>query len=36
VGDVISGVGLGIFGQGHQALGPNHKSQFFDSCFSGN
>jgi len=30
VGDDITGVELGIFGQGYQALGPNHKSQIFD------
>ena len=33
MGDIISGVGFGIFGQGHIALGPNHKSQAFDSSF---
>jgi len=34
VGDVVSGVCLGLFGRGHRALGPNRKSQFFDSSFS--
>jgi len=33
VGNVISGVGLGLFGRGHLDLGPNCKSQFFDSSF---
>jgi len=28
VGDIIIGVGLGIFGRGHRALGPNRKSHF--------
>jgi len=36
VGDVIIEVGLCIFGLGHQALGVNAKSQFFDSIFIGN
>jgi len=31
VGDVISRVGLGIFGQGHLTLDPNCKMEFFDS-----
>jgi len=30
------GVVLCIFGQGHQALGANAKSQFFTQVFSGN
>jgi len=30
VGNVLSGVGLDIFGRGHWALGPNCKSQYFD------
>jgi len=29
VGNVISGVGLGIFGQGYLALGPNCKVDVF-------
>jgi len=33
VGDVISGVGLGLFGRDYQALGTNTKSQFSDSSF---
>jgi len=33
VGDVISGVGLGIFSQGYWALGSNGNHQFFDSSF---
>jgi len=33
VGDVISGVGFGMFGWGYQAMGPNRKSQFSDSSF---
>jgi len=33
VSDVISGIGLGIFGPGYWALGANGKSQFFDSGF---
>jgi len=33
VGDVITGVGLRIFGRGHRALGANTKSQFFESSF---
>jgi len=33
MGDVISGVGLGIYGPGCQALGANAKSQFFESSF---
>jgi len=36
VGDVIMGAGLYIFGRGHQVLGANAKSQFFDSIFIGN
>jgi len=35
MGDIISGVGLGIFGQGHQTLGPICKS-FFTQIFIGN
>jgi len=31
VGDVISRIWFGIFGQGHGALNLNHKRQFFDS-----
>jgi len=34
VGDVIIRVGLGIFGQGHQALGNN--ANFLTQGFSGN
>ena len=34
VGDIISGIGLGLFGRGHQALGPNCKNQFFDSILT--
>jgi len=30
VGNVIIGVDLCIFGRGHQGLGTNAKSQFFD------
>jgi len=33
VDDIIIGIGLHIFGRGHQALGANAKSQFFDSSF---
>jgi len=33
VGDIISGVGLGIFGPGNQALGANAKNQVFDLIF---
>ena len=33
VGDVMSGVGLRIFGWDYLALGLNHKRQFFDSSF---
>jgi len=33
VGDVISGVGLGIFGWGHWALDPNCNEPIFDSSF---
>jgi len=33
VGGIISGVSLNIFGRGHQALGPNHKSQFLTQVF---
>jgi len=31
VGDIISGIGLGIFGRGHQVLGPNCKRKVFCS-----
>jgi len=31
-----SGVGLGLFSQGHRVLGPNRKSKYYDSSFSGN
>jgi len=34
VGDVIFGVGLGLFGRSHQALDPNRKSQFLTLVFS--
>jgi len=34
LGDIISRVGSGLFGQNHQALDPNRKSQFFDSSFN--
>jgi len=30
LGDIISGVGLGLLGQSHQAVDANAKSQFFD------
>jgi len=33
VGDVISGIGFGVFGPGYWSLGLNHKRQFFDSSF---
>jgi len=33
VGDVIIGVGLHNFGQGHRALGANPTSQFFGASF---
>jgi len=33
VGDVISGVGLHLFGRGYQALGPNCKRDVFCSSF---
>jgi len=33
VGGITIGVGLGIFGQGYQALGFNCKSQFHDAGF---
>jgi len=33
VSDVISGVGLGLFGRGHQVLGPNRKREVFCSSF---
>jgi len=36
VGDVISGVGSSIFGQGHRALSPNCKNQFSTQIFVGN
>ena len=32
MGDVIIGVGFCIFGRGHQVLGANRKSEFFDKC----
>jgi len=35
VGDVISGIGLGIFRR-HWALGTNCKSQLFNQVFIGN
>jgi len=31
VGDIVSGIGLGIFAQGFQALGPNCKREVFRS-----
>jgi len=31
--DVTNGVGLGLFGQGHQNLGAKTTSLFFDSGF---
>jgi len=34
VGDVISGVALGLFGQGYQTLSPNRKC--FAQVLSGN
>jgi len=33
VGDVISGVRLGLYGQGYRSLGPNRKSEKFRSSF---
>jgi len=33
VGDIVSGIGLGIFGQGHEALNPTCRMQCFDSRF---
>jgi len=33
VDDIISGEDLGISGQGHQTLGPNCKTQLFDTSF---
>jgi len=33
VGDVISGVGLGLFGRGFRALGPNRKREVFHFQF---
>jgi len=36
VGDVISGVGLGLFGQGHQALDPKARGNFLFQIFSRN
>jgi len=34
VGDITSGEGLGFFGQGHRALGPNRNGSHFvySSC----
>jgi len=36
VRDVISEVGLGLFGRGHQTVGANTKRQFLTQTFSGN
>jgi len=33
VDDVISRIDSGTFSPGYRPLGPNHKSQFFDSRF---
>ena len=33
MGDVISKVGLGLFGQGYRALDPNRKREVFRSSF---
>jgi len=33
--DILIRVNLEFFGQGHQALGANAMSQFFDEIFSG-
>jgi len=34
MGGIISGIGLGLFGQGHQAMDAN--SNFLTQVFSGN
>jgi len=36
VGDIISGIDLGLSGQGDLALGPNGKTEFLTQVFSGN
>jgi len=36
VGDIISGARLGLFGRGHQALGPNARANFLNQVCSGN
>jgi len=36
VGDVISGLGLGLFSLGYQALGINCKRKYFAEVFSAN
>jgi len=33
VGNIISGIGLGLFGQGNQALGPNRRIEVFITSF---